>query len=133
MEEKSTIDKILGVTAAIAIRVIVYVFIALVLIRGVKIAYDFGHSIFYAQAVEAEPGRDVEVNIPEGTSVKDVATILESKGIIDNKISFIVQSKFFELNAYPGTYNLNTSKTSREILEIMNANKPEEKDTDENE
>ena len=132
MEERSTLGKILSITASIAIRVIVYVAIGLILIKGVKVAYNFGHDIFYAHAVEAKPGRDIEVTIPEGSSIQDAATIMENAGLIDNKISFIVQSKFFELKAYPGTYELNTSKTSREILEILNANKPPKEEQNEN-
>ena len=104
----------------IAVRV---VFIALIIViagSGIKVAYNFGHSIFYAEAVEEAPGHDVEVTIPEGADAKQVGKILKTKGLVKNEYSIIVQAKFFDYEVIPGTYILNTSSTSREILKQLN-------------
>ncbi len=122
MSSKTTkrINKITTTIILLAVRVVLIVVIIVVAGRGIKAAYDFGHSIFYAQAVEEEPGHDVTVTIPEGADSKEVASLLAGKGLVDNKYSIIVQAKFFDYEIMPGTYTFNTSQTSREILEQLN-------------
>ncbi len=66
-------------------------------------------------------GTDVEVTIPEGSSIKEAATILYDKGLIKYKGAFVdryQESKFSgELKA--GTYKLNTGMNTLEMIEIM--------------
>ena len=128
MSSKTTkqINKITGAVILISIRVVLIAVIIVVAGNGIKLAYDFGHSIFYAQAVEEAPGHDVTITIPEGADEKDAATLLKNKGLIDNKYQIIVQAKFFDYEVKPGTYTLNTSQTSREILKQLNDGPPEE-------
>jgi len=116
----------------IAIRVVVIAAVIAIMGTGIKKAYAFGHSIFYAEAMEEEPGHDVTVSIPEGTDAKGVATLLINKGLADNKYSIIVQSRFFEYEVVPGTYKFNTSMTSRDILKQINEGPSEEKETENN-
>ena len=113
------INKITSAIIAIALRIIIYTVLVLVLIKGIKIAYNFGHSIFYSYAVEDEPGRDIIVEIPEGATRRSAAALLNSKGLIDNNTAFIVQAMFFDYDIVPGTYVFNTSQTSREMLEML--------------
>jgi len=131
MREENTGIKILRIVAAIAIRVVAYVFLALLLVKGVKASYQFGHDIFFASSVEATPGHDKDVSIPKGASIKEIAEILDENELIDNKVSFIVQSKFFELEPKAGHYTLNTSQTSREMLEILDEGTGEEENENE--
>ena len=46
--------------------------------------------------------------------------MLIKKGLIKNKATFIIQAKFYEYEVHSGTYQLNTSMTSRDILEVLN-------------
>lgn len=121
------INRITGTIISIALRVIIIAVLVVILMKGMKIAYDFGHSIFYEQGVEEAPGRDVEVIMPTDVTVKEAADILKNKGLIDNKVSFNVQAKFFDLDVVPGTYTFNTSQSARQMLEALNAG-PEEND-----
>lgn len=114
------INKITSTIIMIAVRIIILAVIIVFAIQGVKWSYNFGHSIFYATSVEEAPGHDVTVTIPEGTSAKEAAKILSSKGLIENEYSAIVQTKFFDYEVKPGTYTLNTSMTTREILKELN-------------
>lgn len=118
MGSKTTkrINQITTTIILLAIRVVLIVAIIIVAGQGIKAAYDFGHSIFYAQAVEPAPGHDVMITIHEGDTIEDVAEALKNRGLVENKYSIIVQAKFFDYEVNPGEYVFNTSQTSREIL-----------------
>lgn len=120
------INKITGAIIAISGRLIVLALVVMLLYEGVQRGYEFGHEIFYASSIDPEPGHDKHVSIKEGTSAAQTAKKLKSLGLIDNEYSFIIQSVFFDYQVYPGDYTLNTSMTSKEMLQIMNENAPEE-------
>ena len=120
------IDNVTKNVIKVSMRLIIYALMILVMIKGATMAYSFGHGIFYAASVEPPPGRDIEVSIPENISTASAADMLKQKGLIVSKFSFEVQAKFFEYKIKPGNYILNTSQTSRQILDILNVG-PEEK------
>lgn len=124
------INRITGAIIGISGRLIVCALVVLLLYEGVTRGYEFGHEIFYATSMEAAPGRDRNVTIEEGTSVTEAAKLLKSYGLIPNEYSFVIQGIFFDYDVNPGTYTLNTSMTSKEILQLMNENagKEEEKE-----
>lgn len=124
------INKITGAVIAISIRLILLALIALLLYEGVTKGYEFGHQIFYASAMETEPGQDKEITVEKGTSVSGVAKLLKEKGLIANEYSFIIQAEFFNYKINPGSYTLNTSMTSRDILQMMNENTGEKEGKD---
>ena len=104
------IDNVTKNVIKVSMRLIIYALMILVMIKGATMAYSFGHGIFYAASVEPPPGRDIE-------------------GLIVSKFSFEVQAKFFEYKIKPGNYILNTSQTSRQILDILNVGPEEKKET----
>ena len=116
------INKITGAVIAISSRLIILALVILLLYEGVTRGYEFGHEIFYASAMEAEPGRNKEITISKGTSVSQAAKLLKDSGLISNEYSFIIQAEFFAYKVKPGDYTVNTSMTSKEILQIMNEN-----------
>ena len=69
------------------------------------------------------------VQIDTKESVSDAAQFLAHKGLSKSEFAFIFQSKFYDYDTiYPGTYTLNTSMTSKEILQLLNK-KPETDDS----
>lgn len=111
-------------------KLIVYALIILLLYEAVIKGYAFGHQIFYAEAVEEAPGHDMTVTIEPDTSVSEAAQLLADDGLIASEFAFIFQSKFYDYDTvYPGVYNLNTSMTSKEILQALNV-KPETEETE---
>lgn len=120
-QRQSGVNKMIRTAVVIAVRVIVYSLLAVAIIKGSQIAYNFGHEIFYISSVEEAPGRDVSIRISKGETATDVAEELEDKGLIKNRASFYVQCWFFEYDINPGTYVLNTSMTPREMLELIDA------------
>ncbi len=121
------INKIVGVVIAISSRLILLALVAVLLYEGSSRGYAFGHNIFYASSVEAAPGRDKNVTVSVGISAFQAAKILKENGLIDNEYSFVIQAEFFGYKVNPGTYTLNTSMTPKEILQMMNEKKEEEK------
>lgn len=119
------INKITTTIISISVKLIVYALIVLLLYEAVARGYAFGHEIFYAEAVDDEPGRDVVVQMEEDESVSEAAKYLARVGLIKSEFAFIFQSKFYDYDTiYPGMYTLNTSMTSKEILQLLNV-KPE--------
>lgn len=116
------VNRITGTVIAISGRVIIYALVILLLYQGVMKGYEFGHDIFYATSAENAPGRDKTVTIAEGTSVAAAAKFLKSQGLITNEYSFIIQSMFFDYEIHAGEYILNTSMTSKEILQMIDEN-----------
>ena len=99
-------------------RIVTYILVLIMLV-GIPFSYQFGHSIFYSSSVDSPPGRNVEVTVEEGTSFKKLADELYSAGVIENKFSFEIQAKFFDIRMHAGEYTFNTSQTSRQILEMI--------------
>lgn len=116
------INKVTGAVIAISIRLILLALIVLLLYEGVTKGYEFGHEIFYASAMEEKPGRDINITVEKGTSIASVAKLLKEKGLIASPYSLMIQAEFFNYKANPGSYTLNTSMTSRDILQMMNEN-----------
>lgn len=83
---------------------------------------------FYASAMAAAPGRDMEIQVEAGASVSAVGKTLEKEGLINNQYSFIIQAMVYDYEIQPGDYILNTSMTSREILDILSEDAQEGKE-----
>lgn len=123
------INKITTTIISISVKLIVYALIILLLYEAVARGYAFGHEIFYAEAVDDEPGRDVVVQMKEDESVSEAAKYLARVGLIKSEFAFIFQSKFYDYDTiYPGMYTLNTSMTSKEILQLLNVKPVSEED-----
>lgn len=73
--------------------------------------YLFGEAPVETQAdINSETA--VAVDIPQGSSTKEIADILKDNGIIGSKLSFRIKSK---LNGADGTYNFGTFYLSKDM------------------
>ena len=123
------INRITTAIIRISVKLIVYALIILLLYEAVTKGYAFGHEIFFAESVEEAPGRDKTITIEPDTSVNEAARLLADDGLIGSEVAFIFQSKFYDYDTiYPGVYNLNTSMTSKEILQALNVKPEKEKE-----
>lgn len=128
-ETTKDINKVTGAIIGISFRLIIYAIAILLIYEGVVKGYEFGHEIFYASSMEEAPGRDMEINVEAGTSVSSVGKELEKDGLINNRYSFIIQAMVYEYEIQPGVYTLNTSMTSREILDVLSTASESEEET----
>lgn len=124
------INKITGTIIGISGKLIVYAVVILLLFEGITRGYAFGHDIFYATAMEEAPGTPKTVTIPKGYTSSEAAEVLRDAGLIDNVLAFQIQKLFYDYDIHPGTYELNTSMTSKEILQELNT-EPETAETGE--
>ncbi len=72
--------------AALIIICVILVALSLVLITGVRAA-------FYKPAVDVDPGKPVQIEVPEGAGTAVIATQLARAGVVENAAMFRVQSK----------------------------------------
>lgn len=98
--------------------------VVLVLVGFAKLgncAFDFGYRVFTEQPVSKAPGKDVIVQVESGMSDSQLGQLLEDKGLISDKTLFVAQLKLsaYEKKIKPGIYTLNTSKTAKEMMQIM--------------
>jgi len=115
------VRKIAGAVISISLKMIVAVLVVVLLINVGQHAYQFGLQVFAPVPISQEPGTDMIVIVEEGDSDMDVAKRLENKGLITDALVFYIQAKLYEAEFYAGTYTLNTSMTSEEMLNIMTA------------
>lgn len=129
------INKVTGAIIRVSWKLIVYALAVLLLYEGVTRGYAFGHDIFYPMAMAPAPGIDMRVTIGEGEKVADIGTALEKGGLIKSRYAFFIQSIFYDYgnSDHPveaGTYLLNNSMTSKEMILILREG-VEDEDTEE--
>lgn len=118
-----------GAVIGISGKLILYALVILLLAEGITRGYAFGHSLFYESSVEQAPGRDIVVTVPDGQKDADTIHELKKDGLIDNELAMRVQMRFYDYEIHPGTYTLNTSMSSKKMLQILNEKTEEEDKT----
>ncbi len=114
------INKITGTIIGISGKLILYAVVILLLFEGITRGYAFGHDIFYATAMEEAPGTPKTVTIPKGYTTAEACEVLKAAGLSDNVLAFQIQKMFYDYEIHPGTYELNTSMTSKANLQELN-------------
>lgn len=107
--------------------VIVFVF------RASTQAYDFGYRVFADEPMAISGGRTITVGIAEDASLKDIAEMLEEKGLISDSRLFMVQELLSSHHGkiLPGIYDLSTDMKAEQMLEIMSTSAEEEGEEEE--
>ncbi|MDD5935413.1 MAG: endolytic transglycosylase MltG [Clostridiales bacterium] len=112
----SVILKITNAILRIFLNILFYVAVVWITITAGKYVYDFSYQLFGSVPAAEEPGKDIDFRIESGESTMDIAKKLEFNGLIVNKYSFYLKTKFKSYDIYPGTYVLNTSMDYDDIL-----------------
>ena len=108
--------RVLILIIRLGIGVLFIVLALLLLSKVVSGSYDFGYRIFTEKSVDEGEGKDVVVLIREGMGAKEVAELLEEKGLTKDKWLFLVQYKLTGAKEIKsGTYTLNTAMTVHDI------------------
>ena len=112
------------------IKVVVIAVAIIFIFRGATGAYEFGYRVFADEPMSVTGGRTITVGISEAMKIKDIAKMLEEKGLIEDANLFIVQEL---LSAHhneivPGIYDLSTSMTAQEMIAVMSAPSGEEEE-----
>lgn len=117
---------VVGATAQLIFKVVLFAVIIMYIIRAATAAYDYGYRVFTEPPVSYDEGRIISVYIEDGSSVLDVGEMLQDKGLIRDGRLFMVQELLSENHGkiQPGIYDLSTAMTAQEILEVI-AQEPE--------
>ena len=102
-------------------KVVLAIIIVMMVYKWSMTAYEYGQRIFNEPPMTAGEGRNVIVVVEEGDTAKKIGSMLEKNGLIRDASLFRIQEM---LSAYkdemkPGTYELNTSMTAEEMMQIM--------------
>lgn len=122
------INRISMAVISISGKLVFYTLVAALLFLGARKGYAFGYSVFYAPGMEEAPGRDVTVEIDGKESISEVGAILEKDGLIRDSAAFSLQAKCYDYEVKKGSFRLNTSQTSKDIINILNEETEKEKE-----
>lgn len=119
--QAKTVLGIIKALMGILLSVIFYMLVIIAISKMCKVTFGFMYQIFGEVSVQEAPGTDVEFTINEGESTMSVASRMEYGKLVVNKYSFYIRVKLdtMETGIMPGTYELNTSMSYGEILDII--------------
>lgn len=118
------------------IKVAFSVMVALLVIYGAiklcTVAYDYGCRLYTEPAMEEEPGKDVLVQIKEDMPNREIAELLQEKGLVRDSRLFYVQLTLsgYKDSIVPGVYTLNTSMEPRELMAALSPETETETETE---
>lgn len=117
---------VVAATAQIIIKLVLFAFIIMYILRAAMAAYDYGYRVFTEPPMTFGDGRIISVYIEDGSSALDVGEMLQDKGLIRDGRLFMIQELLSEHHdqIQPGVYDLNTNMTAQEMLEVI-AQEPE--------
>ena len=109
-------------------KVVLEVIIVMLVYQLSLTAYQYCQRVFNEPPMSEGSGRKVTVVINQEDTIKEVAEMLEGKGLIRDAEIFRIQEMLSEYKdkIIPGTYELSTSMTNNEMLEVMSVQVEEE-------
>ena len=121
------IKYVIGSIVEMVIKIAVFIFIAMFVVRTATAAYDYGFRVFAEKPIEVGEGRTISVSIGNADSAKEVGEMLQQRGLIRDANLFRIQELLSENHGMiqPGIYDLSTAMTAQEMLAVIAA-KPEE-------
>lgn len=117
------ITNIVGAVFGTVFKVAVAAAVVILIYKGAMAGYDFGYRIFEQEPMATGEGRTVTVAITEDMSAIEMGQMLKEKGLIEDTRLFFAQYYLseFQKDIQPGIYELSTSMTVEEMMEIMAA------------
>ncbi len=121
-------EKAMLSAALFILRLAILILVVIGIYRVGEYSYLYSYSVVSDVAVEAAPGRDISVTLSHGVEAKEIAAVLERKGLVKDANVFQIQLKLngYEDDLKSGTYILNTSMTPKEMMKVMAGEEEEE-------
>lgn len=127
------VKQFLGAVSATIIKIALAAVIISVVFKLSVYAYDFGYQIFADLPVSEGEGRIVSVVVSEGQGSREVAKLLEQKGLIKDANVFYIQDRLSndedKFTLKPGTYELSTAMNAEQMLAILRHVQNEQEET----
>lgn len=96
------------------------IFFVVVYLLGMQL-FNLGYRLFYERAISEGEGKEVVFEIKSDDTVDMIADKLEEAGLIDDKLAFKFRSKIYKTRFTPNTYNLKTTMTIKNMLDIFDS------------
>ncbi len=125
------VKQFLGAVSATIIKIVVAAVSIVAVFRLAVYAYDFGFQVFADVPLSEGEGRTVSVVISEGLGNRELAKMLEQKGLVKDANVFYIYdllSDYRKKELKPGTYELSTAMNAEEMLEILCAGDEEQEE-----
>ena len=119
---------VIGSIVEMVIEIVVFIFIAMFVVRTATAAYDYGFRVFAEKPIDVGEGRTISVSIGSTDSAKEVGEMLQQRGLIRDANLFRIQELLSENHGMiqPGIYDLSTAMTAQEMLAVIAAEPEEE-------
>ena len=119
---------VIGSIVEMVIKIVVFIFIAMFVVRTATAAYDYGFRVFAEKPIDVGEGRTISVSIGSTDSAKEVGEMLQQRGLIRDANLFRIQELLSENHGMiqPGIYDLSTAMTAQEMLAVIAADPEEE-------
>lgn len=128
-----SVKSVIGSTVELVIKAVVLVFAATYILKAATMAYEYGYRVFTEEPVSQGEGRIISISVEDPVDVKELGKLLEQRGLIRDANLFVVQELVSENHGkiQPGIYDLSTSMTAEEMIDVMSADTPEGTDVSE--
>lgn len=94
------------------------IFFVVIYFIGIRL-FDFGYELFYESAMSSDNGKEIVFEIKDSDTVDEIAENLKNAGLIENPFIFKFRAKIYKTNFTPNIYNLKTSMTIKNMLDIF--------------
>lgn len=124
----SMAKSVAGSAVGTIFNIVLFVVAAMLIYRFSISAFNYGVRIFGEPAMDASPGREVEITVTDGKDFDSIADALYKNGLIRDEALFKLQEKlsnYAKDGFKEGTYTLNTSMTPDEMMDVMGGGETE--------
>lgn len=124
------VKQLVGTTIEMILKVFLFSYIVFCIYKAAIAAYDYGYRVFAEPPMAIGEGRIISVYVENDDTTKDIAKMLQEKGLIRDSRLFLVQELLSENHnkIQPGIYDLSTAMTSQEMIAVMSEPVTEETD-----
>lgn len=114
-------DNISGAILWISIRVLMNMLFIFILVEGFALAYNFSYKLFADLPYITSSSDTMNITISEGRSPDEIASILKTNGIVDEKYIFLARVYLgkYQDKIVPGTYTLGPGMSPDEICRMI--------------
>ena len=105
--------------SGLGVNILIYIAVILIIYRAGVMAYDFSYQVFGSPVVSEYSTDTVNVVVESGDGISDVAADLEDKGLIENRMAFVLKARLADATFMPGTYPLAQNMSSDDMIELM--------------
>ena len=119
MDKRRSFRSFTEILLSFSFRILLLIGLLFLILQGMNVSFRYGHGLFYERAMEKEPGREIQVEIRQGESRKEIAENLKRLGLITNETAFVLKAKLYHSLLLPGEYTLSTAMTQVEMLDYL--------------